>query len=202
MKALRLIAIGLFITFASATAQKGVNTGTQYGRGEDSIRCIKNLSLYNEDFKNKNYDDAFNSWLMVINECPQANLNLYIDGPALVKHKMEKTTDASKKEEYYQLLLRLYDLRIQHFGNNRRAPAAQIKGLKAIEMLNYKRDDLAVLKEAYKLLDESVKGMGRQSRIDILASLMSASLNLYKASGIDPAAFIKDYTVVDRKSVV
>ncbi len=196
MKALRLLAIGLIITIASATAQKGVVTGTQYGSGEDSIRCIKNLSLYNEDFKNKNFDEAFNSWLLVLNECPLANRNIYLDGPVLVKYKMERATDAAKKEEYYQLLLRVYDMRIQYFGNDRRAPAAQIKGMKAIEMLNYKRDDISVIKEAYKLLDESVTGMGRQSRADILLSFMQASFNLYKSSDINAAAFIKDYTVV------
>lgn len=196
MKALRLLAIGLIISVASATAQKGIVTGTQYGSGEDSIRCIKNLSLYNEDFKNKNFDEAFNSWLLVLNECPLANRNIYLDGPVLIKHKMEKATDAAKKEEYYQLLLRVYDMRIQYFGNDRRAPAAQIKGMKAIEMLNYKRDDISVIKEAYRLLDESVKGMGRQSRADILLSLMQASFNLFKSSDINAAAFIKDYTVV------
>ncbi len=196
MKALKLIAIGIIISLASATAQKGIETGTQYGSGEDSIRCIKNLSLYNEDFKNKNYDDAFNSWLMVIDECPLANLNLYIDGPTLVKHKMGKTPDATKKEEYYQLLLRVYDMRIKYFGDNRRNPAAQIKGLKAIEMLNYKRDDKDVLTEAYKLLKESTDGMGRRTRIDILASMMQSSFNLYRSSNLDAAAFIKDYTVI------
>ncbi len=196
MKALQLTAIALLITFATATAQKGVTTGTQYGSGEDSIRCIKHLSLYNEDFKNKNLDEAFNSWMVVLNECPMANLNVYIDGPVLVKHKMDKAPDIAKKEEFYQLLLKVYDMRIQYFGNNRRAPAAMIKGLKAIEMLNYKRDEASVLKDAYKLLDESVKGIGRNSRIDILAALMQASFNLYKSSNIDAAAFIKDYTVV------
>lgn len=196
MKAFKLLAIGLIISIATATAQKGVDTKTQYGSGEDSVRCIKNLSLYNEDFKNKNYDEAYNSWLMVFNECPLANRNIYLDGPILVKNKMNKATDPAQKEEFYKMLLKVYDMRIEYFGDDRRAPAAQIKGMKAIEMLNYKRDDIAVIKEAYKLLEESVKGMGRQSRIDILASYMQTSLNLYKSTELDAATFIKDYTVI------
>ena len=196
MKALKLLAIGLLITIVSANAQKGIDTGTRYGHGEDSIRCIKHLSLYNEDFKNKNFNEAFGNWKIVINECPQASLNLYIDGPILVKNKIETTTDAAAKEELYQLLLRVFDLRIKHFGNNKRTPTEAIKGLKAIEMLSYKRDDPTVLKEAYSLLDESVKGMGRNSRIDVLASLMQSSFNLYKSSNENAETFVKDYTIV------
>ena len=196
MKALQLLAIGLLFSIASASAQKGVDTGTQYGSGEDSIRCIKNLSLYNEDFKNKNYEMAFNSWILVLEECPLANLNVYIDGPTLVKYKMEKAPDATKKEEFYQLLMRVYDMRIKYFGDHRRYPASYVKGLKAIEMLTFKRDELPVIKEAYQLLGEAVEGLGRKTRIDMVAAYMQASLNLYRASAIEPTQFIKDYTLI------
>jgi hypothetical protein len=54
MKTFKLIVIGLVISIAQANAQTGADSGTKYGVGEDSIRCVKNLSLYNEDFRNKN----------------------------------------------------------------------------------------------------------------------------------------------------
>ncbi|MDR2927089.1 MAG: tetratricopeptide repeat protein [Cytophagaceae bacterium] len=195
MRTLKFLGIGLVISLASVNAQKGVDSGTRYGKGEDSVRCVQNLSLYSEDFKNKNYAEAYNSWLVVINECPQAHINLYIDGPRLVKTKMEKAT-AAEKEEYYQLLMRVYDLRMQYFGNDRRKPAPAIKGDKAIDMLEFKRSEPAVVKEAYGLLNESVDGVGNASQPIVLISFMNIATQLYQENAIDASTYIGHYTKV------
>ena len=39
-------------------AQKGVETGTPFGRGEDSTRCLRNTSLYSTYYENKDYNMA------------------------------------------------------------------------------------------------------------------------------------------------
>ena len=40
------LSVALFLaTVMSANAQKGVDNGTQFGSGEDSIRCLTNISL-------------------------------------------------------------------------------------------------------------------------------------------------------------
>ena len=46
-----------FLTL-TGMAQKGVEDGSRYGHGEDSVRCIKNISLYRENTKHGNYDMA------------------------------------------------------------------------------------------------------------------------------------------------
>ena len=40
-----LLAFGCSMMSFGAYAQKGVDTGTPFGSGEDSVRCITNLSL-------------------------------------------------------------------------------------------------------------------------------------------------------------
>ena len=40
---------------ATATfAQKGVEDGSRFGHGEDSVRCLKNISIYTEYVKTDN----------------------------------------------------------------------------------------------------------------------------------------------------
>ena len=41
-----LIAAACSMGALGAYAQKGVDNGTQFGSGEDSIRCITNISLF------------------------------------------------------------------------------------------------------------------------------------------------------------
>ena len=41
-----LLALGCTMGTLGAYAQKGVDTGTQFGSGEDSVRCITNISLF------------------------------------------------------------------------------------------------------------------------------------------------------------
>ena len=41
-----LLALGCSMMSFGAYAQKGVDTGTPFGSGEDSVRCITNISLF------------------------------------------------------------------------------------------------------------------------------------------------------------
>lgn len=41
-----LLALGCTMGTLGAYAQKGVDNGTQFGSGEDSVRCITNISLF------------------------------------------------------------------------------------------------------------------------------------------------------------
>ncbi len=57
---LRTILTGTLLTFLSLSlyGQKGVETGTPFGRGEDSTRCLRNTSLYSTYYDNKDFPMA------------------------------------------------------------------------------------------------------------------------------------------------
>ena len=40
------------------------------GDWQNNETCLKNLSLYYEFYKHKNYDDAINPWRVVYNDAP------------------------------------------------------------------------------------------------------------------------------------
>ena len=81
--------------------------------GEDSVKCVINLSLYREYYKQKNYDDAINPWRWVYNNCPASSGNIFKNGPALIKHLMKKNPE--NKQAYIDTLMMIYDSRIQYF---------------------------------------------------------------------------------------
>ena len=197
-KRIKIIGIGIIISISSISAQKGVDTGTQYGSGEDSIRCIRNFSLYSEDFKNRNYNDAFPSWLAVLEECPMAHVNIYLDGVRLVKDQMDKTNDPAKIDELFQLLMRVYDMRMLYFGDNQRTPTPAIKGLKALDMLDYEpiRNDVEVVKTAFQMLTESVEAIGKNSQLAVLQTYMGTATRLYIQKEINAEQYINCFTTV------
>ena len=72
LKSIVLAAISLLFVLP-AISQKGIEDGSKYGKGKDSINCIKNLSLYKEFFKHNNYRDAIDPWRNVFSECPASS---------------------------------------------------------------------------------------------------------------------------------
>ena len=55
----RVILLGAMMTFASAAfAATGIQSGTKYGTGQDSIDCLTNLSLFPSYAKQKDYESS------------------------------------------------------------------------------------------------------------------------------------------------
>nr|WP_319401884.1 tetratricopeptide repeat protein [uncultured Carboxylicivirga sp.] len=179
MKITTLLITALLLSTA-VFAQKGVEDGSKYGHGEDSTRCLENLSLYSEYYKQKNFKEAFPYWQIAFNECPSSTMNIYSNGEIMVSTMLKKEKDATKQEELYQLLMKIYDQRIQYFGDHKRYPASYINGKKAVSMLTFKKDDPEVLKEAQALLKTSVSERKTRTQPAVLLSYMVSTVATYK----------------------
>lgn len=152
-----LAAAALMVVPVAASAQKGIEDGSKYGHGEDSVTCIMNLVQYGDQVKQKNYKDAYEPWKIVFTQCPLAKgTALYSDGLKIVKDLYAK--DAANKETYYDFILKIYDQRAKYYGTNKKYPTSYLQGMKALDMVNYKADDKAVRAEAIKLLETAMAG--------------------------------------------
>ena len=80
----------------SVFAQKGVEDGSKYGHGQDSINCLNNLSVYYEYVKTGNFRDAYLPWKAVIEECPKAQLRTYTSGVQIMKWKLQNIVRLKK----------------------------------------------------------------------------------------------------------
>ena len=88
-----LLALGCTMGTLGAYAQKGVDTGTRFGHGEDSIRCITNISLFTPYAKGGNYKDALEFWKIAYEECPAATKDIYLYGVRIVGWQIENEKD-------------------------------------------------------------------------------------------------------------
>ena len=97
--------------------------GSKYGKGQDSINCIKNLSLYKEFFKHNNYKDAIGPWRKVFSECPASSERMYVEGITMYRKSIESSTIPERTEELIDTMLSAH---IQNFlkktGGNSPAP--------------------------------------------------------------------------------
>ena len=103
-----IVAVGLQVA-VNVQAQTGAESGTKYGKGQDSIRCVRNLSIYQSDFLLKNYDEAIVYWRKVWNECPLSSLNLTVQGAQMYRYYIDRELDSNKKAALIDTLLQVWE---------------------------------------------------------------------------------------------
>jgi len=199
----RLLILGLILSIGASFAQTGREDGSKYGHGEDSIRCLKNLSLYGEYYKQKNFTDALVYWQQVFDECPKSTSNIYSQGETMYKALLSKEKDPVKKEEYYNILMNIYDQRMKYFGNSKKYPASYIMGKKGVAMLRYKGDDKNVIKEASELINKAITERGAKTQAAVIITFMTNTITRYKDGDIDEMTVVDNYntasTVMSKK---
>lgn len=180
-----------FITLTSM-AQKGVEDGSRYGHGEDSISCIKNLSLYREHVKHGAYPYALDPWRVVFEECPQSTKNIYIDGAKMFNDFIANEKDPNRKAILMDSLRIIYDQRIKYYKQR-----GSVLGRKAVDILKHPeyRGDPDILEEAYGYLQESISILKNKSVVPVVATFMKSSLELFRHERLTAIQAIEDYTL-------
>jgi tetratricopeptide (TPR) repeat protein len=197
MKKLVLLLLTLSTGFSSSFAQKGVEDGSRFGHGEDSIRCIQNISIYAEYVKTKNYVDAYKPWKSVFTEAPRAQASLYTKGATIVSHLFKKEKDPVKKKAYFEELMKIYDQRIQYLDDlnkliKRPVTKGSILGMKGYKYVLYAGKSLN-LKTAYDILKEAVDLEKSKSKYYVLQAFVKVSSFILKKDETHKTQFIEDY---------
>ncbi|MBO4402965.1 MAG: tetratricopeptide repeat protein, partial [Bacteroidales bacterium] len=84
--------------------------------GEDSARCVLNISLFREEVKKKNYEKAYPYWKAVLDSCPMSTKNVFVNGVPILEYKIKQAQaakDTPLMEKYVQDLFDMLDLRRQ-----------------------------------------------------------------------------------------
>lgn len=189
----RLLITTLFIIIFSfpLLGQKGVEDGSKFGHGEDSIRCVRNFSLYSEYYKQDNYKDALPYWKIVFAECPLISTNLYIHGVRMFEDKMEKAGNQDLKYGYLDTIMMIYDQRIKYFGRE-----GYVTGRKGKDFLDIRRDNLDDVQKGYDMIKRSISLQNEKSQIDILVIFMTASATLFEGERLAGDKVIENYALV------
>ena len=162
-----LLAVATMVALPSF-AVKGVEDGSKYGTGEDSIRCLENLSLYSNYYKIKDYNAAYDSWKIVFEECPTAaGTNLYSQGAYILAYKLAGEKDQAKRQALFEELMKCYDQRVKYYGTNKKYPESYIRGRQAMDYIKYSADK-DYLATVLPWLEQSVNGRGVEADNDVI----------------------------------
>ncbi len=149
---------------------KAQNDDEKWGKNPEN--CKMNLSLYIEFYRQNNLNDAYQPWSTVLRECPKASKNLYIHGPKIVWNKINNTKDPAEKKKYADTLMLMYDMRIQHFGEE-----GKVLGYKGVDFYKLYPDKKM---EALDILGKSLEIDGKSSDPAAITILMSIAVDLFK----------------------
>jgi tetratricopeptide (TPR) repeat protein len=187
-----LLAAGCLLGASSAYAQKGVDTGTPFGSGQDSVRCITNISLFIPYAKAGNYKDAAEFWKIAYDECPMSTKDLYLYGTRIVGWEIANETDPAKREALIDKLMGVYDQRIKYFGDDNRYGKDWIVSRKVQDYFQLKgeKSDPKVM---YDWTKEVIDQFGNQTEALAVSYYMLASNQLLTADENHKDAYIQDY---------
>src|SRR5690606_15283330 len=158
---------------------------------------MNELSLYNEFYKQSNFESALPHWRIVYNKYPKSTLNLYIHGSNMYENMIENASTPEEKSKHIDDLMKLYDKRIKYFGEK-----GYVLGRKATAWLKYKLEsdreqdngDLKeTLKKGYDWLNESVAETGEKAELPVLVLLMQTSRSLFKLGDLPKETVVKNY---------
>ena len=155
----------------------------------DSIECLKNISVYRQFVKQKSYEDALIAWRWAYLNCPKVSKNPYVDGPKLFKYLIKKAKDdKALKVALVDSLMTLYDRRINFFGQE-----GYVLGLKGADMLKLKPQ---AMDEAFTILQQSVQQQASKSKASALLAYFTAADKKRKANTLSKQEVLDIYAEV------
>jgi len=202
MKKFGLIALAL-VTVTGVYAQKGVEDGSRYGHGQDSINTLKNISIYTEFIKTNNYKEAYESgWKEVFHDAPLASVNTYTYGIRILQNlyneaKKEKNTELMT--QYSNELFEVFEQRLKYLDQlnamaKNKVTEAEIYGQYGHAYRSY--NPKVSVSKAYELLRKAVdlgKGTTQYYVLDDLMAVSSTRYSNKKDNEEYREALIQDY---------
>lgn len=194
-RTLRVIAAAAWITVTTAlSAQKGIDTETPFGSGQDSIRCLQNTYVYSGFFERREYDSAMYYWRQVFNECPASSEDIYVRGEVLYRERLRTTGDSA----YIDSVIMVMSLRTFYFDNK---PSNDL----AISLFlsEHGGNNSFYTELRYSLLKEVADSFPGLMDENHAVLLVEAAVNSYSIGVIDTAevlaAYLKANEIIDNK---
>ncbi|MBE6273670.1 MAG: hypothetical protein E7097_07275 [Bacteroides sp.] len=195
MKKMVTVLFALSLSATAVFAQKGVEDGSRFGHGQDSLNCLKNISVYTEYVKTNNFKDAYPSWKAVFDEAPWAQVATYTNGAKILRALFAAEKDGAKQKEYFELLMKVHDQRIQYLDklntlSKTKATKGDIMGTKAHDYFSMGGQDNNA---AYAMFAEAVAAEKHNLPYYVLMEFVDASARKVKAEETHKEQFVQDY---------
>lgn len=184
MKRIAVMAFGMCMLTIATKAQ---TIESKYG--VDSAQTILNASIYSELVKQKNYEEALSPWRYVFMNAPAYQMNTYIRGEEIIENILEKT----KKKEYLDTLMMVFDQRIKYFGDHNRYNEGYLLGKKGFAQFRFAQGDPELLKQAYANLMKSYELEGDETHPGTVNTALLVAYELVKKDLLSKDEFVNLY---------
>ncbi|MCQ2068614.1 MAG: hypothetical protein MJY68_05890 [Bacteroidaceae bacterium] len=202
MKKIGMIALAL-VAATGVYAQKGVEDGSRYGHGQDSINTLRNISIYSEYYKTNDFKAAYEQgWKDVFHDAPLASVNTYNYGIKILQNlynDAKKAKDEALMAQYSDELFKVFEQRLKYLDQlnamaKNKVTEADIFGQygHAYRIYNPK----VSISRAYELLRKAVDLGKGHTQYYVLDDLMAVSSQRYmnkKDNEEYREALIQDY---------
>gem|GEM_PF-208169 len=185
-RAAGIVALAIMATFTlTLSAQNGVESGTPFGRGDDSLRCLDNTLRYNAGYENRDFITALGFWRQVASECPASSEDLYIKGEAMYTELYELTG----RKEYIDTVLLTLSQRTLWFGKK---PSNDLQ--KSLVLIKYGENDTMYAEQCYSLIKGVADSFPDYIDNNWSVLLMEAAVKAYSMNTIDTTEVLTAYT--------
>jgi len=182
---LLFLLIGVLLAETSE-AQRNPWENPKYGPDSASrMQCAMNISTMSEFAKIKLYDRAYDSWFEAFQSCPGASKNIYIQGVKIVENKIENASNEEEKNKYIDLLMEVYDKRIENYQQE-----GFVLGRKGIDLLKYRSQDI---QKGYETLKKSIELLKYSAEDAVVVTFIQSGNILYQNGIITAQQFADDY---------
>ena len=172
--------------------------------GNDSLSCIQNLSLYRGSYRHwksskssGDLGDAFGYWKKVLNSCPKASENIYVDGVKMISSRLKKAKDPQIKKNLVDTLMMLYDMRIHYFPVHYQTGDSQvgkILGRKGVDF--YKLSPSKNYLAAFSILGRSIELDEAKAKGPVYIYYFRSITKMAQKGDTDTAAVVDAYDMI------
>ncbi len=160
---------------------------------EERKENILNSSYLKEEINNHNFDSASGYLHKLIEKCPAASENIYVNGTKLYKQRINRAQTLAEKNAYVDSLLWLYDVRLENFGTHRTRGKDYILERKAREYLTYKESDREGIRNAFEAaIAAQVEATGKADP-EVLAIYFKNLCDDYSNDVVDAMTVVSAY---------
>ena len=155
-----------------------------------SPECMKYLTYYQQDYKEKKYDSALSNWRKAFSSCPATvSQNMYVHGTTMYTRLLKSEKSSHKRESLVDTVLMLQDRRVQAYPKKRK----DVLNNKGGYIVNYRGKDAQYV---YDNLLPIARELEEGSSNVVLVNLFESSLKLYNDGKLPKEDVIDCYSLV------
>ncbi len=173
------------IVFLMLAGTIDADSQQRFESAEDSIRCLRNYSLYREYFRQGDIERALPYWRIMFDEFPNFNRNIYINGEAIFNQMIEEEDDAERRAELLDSAMLMFDQRMEYFEDE-----ANVYGRKGIFYLRH-NDIIEEAGPGYEALGKAIE-LGNMSS-PVVTLYMHVTVAKFRADLLDNNEVINTY---------